>query len=231
MSRPDLRDESGFTLMELLVAMAAGVLVSMATLAIVIASVHFSSNQQDRVDTNQQGRLAMERITQALNSSCVATSTPPIIAGSDTSVTFYSAQRDTATISPDKVTIALTGGSLVMTTYAGTGGTSSSNWTFSSTATTFTLISHAQKNGTVPVFKYYSYSSGGTISTTPLVTPLSSANAAATSMITISFEALPNTQTKNFTTQAGRAADFTDSIVLRLTPASSAASASNSPCT
>ena len=66
-----LRDERGFTLVEVMVALAIGLVVSTATLAIVIVSVHLGSNYTDRVDANQQGRLAMERITQALNSSCV----------------------------------------------------------------------------------------------------------------------------------------------------------------
>ena len=60
-----------------------------------IVSVHLTSNYTDRIDANQQGRLAMERITQALNSSCVTPKTvpSPIIAGSNaTSLMFYSSQ-------------------------------------------------------------------------------------------------------------------------------------------
>ena len=62
-----LRDERGFTLVEVMVALAIGLVVSTATLAIVIVSVHLGSNFTNRVDANQQGRIAMEKVTQALN--------------------------------------------------------------------------------------------------------------------------------------------------------------------
>jgi Tfp pilus assembly protein PilW len=55
-----------------MVALLLGIIVSAATLAIVITSVHLTSNYDDRVDATQQGRDAMLKITQALNTSCVA---------------------------------------------------------------------------------------------------------------------------------------------------------------
>ena len=73
----------GFTLVEVLVALILGLIVAAATMAIVITSVHFSSNYGDRVDATQEGRAAMLKITQALDSSCVATSVAPILAASD----------------------------------------------------------------------------------------------------------------------------------------------------
>ena len=88
-----LRDERGFTLVEVMVALVIGLVVSTATLAIVIVSVHLGSNYTDRVDANQQGRLAMERITQALNSSCVTPNQPPVLAGSTVDVRSCSTAR------------------------------------------------------------------------------------------------------------------------------------------
>ena len=97
-----------------MVALAIGLVVSTATLAIVIVSVHLSSNYTDRVDANQQGRLAMEKITQALNSSCVTPNQPPVIQGStSTSLIFYSAMNDTPGPVPSLMTIALTNLSLI----------------------------------------------------------------------------------------------------------------------
>ena len=81
--RLDPRDERGFTLIEMLVAMLAGGIVASATLAIVIVSVHLTSNYNDRVDANQQGRMAIEQITQALNSSCVSAATAPVLAAGE----------------------------------------------------------------------------------------------------------------------------------------------------
>ena len=104
-----LRDERGFTLIELLVALRAGAVISTATLEIVIISLHLSSNYTDRIDANQQGRIAMERITQALTVGCVdARPVPPVVAGSTATQSSSTAtSRRRATIQPNLVTIPL----------------------------------------------------------------------------------------------------------------------------
>jgi prepilin-type N-terminal cleavage/methylation domain-containing protein len=227
MTRLDLRNENGFTLIELMVALVIGIVVSTATLAIVITSVHFSSNYTDRVDANQQGTIAMEKIAQQLNSSCVASSLPPILSASDASdVWFYSLLGDSPTIQPNEVEISYTGGSLVMNTYTYVSGTAPSSWTFSSTPTKLVLVQNAAQVGSTPIFQYFGYGSSGVLSTTPytLSTTLGTTNAATTAEVTITFQANPS---DNWTA-LGRPASFNDSVVLRLSPASS--SATNLPC-
>jgi Tfp pilus assembly protein PilW len=254
--RAALRDERGFTLVELLVATLAGIIVTTATAAVVIASVHFSSNFGNRVDANQEGRVAMEKITQALNSSCVATGVTPLVgtpaatgmvggaaSGSDASdAVFYSALSDLATIEPNEVEISLTGTApsqqLVMYTYTNTNAVGTPPpWTFSTTpspAGGFVLLPNAAQatiNGTVqPVFQYYGYTSSGSIDTTAFATPLSATDAANTAEVTISFEALPSNKGANLSAK-GAGANINDSVVLKLTPASSAPNGSNTPCT
>jgi prepilin-type N-terminal cleavage/methylation domain-containing protein len=240
--RIDLRSESGFTLVEMMVATVMGVIVSAATLAIVISSVNLTSNYTDRVDATQQGRLAMQKITQALNSSCVSPSLPPILpntvdpantisAISDSNnVWFYSSLSDGATISPNLVEISYTGSSLVMKTYANSSPLASApNWTFSSPPTSLVLLPYATQatvsGVTEPVFQYFGYSSG-TISTVALATPLATTTAAATAQVTITYEAIPSSGWS--ANSQGRTATFADSVVLRLTPASST---SSTPCT
>jgi Tfp pilus assembly protein PilW len=230
MTRLDLRSESGFTLIELMIATVCGIIVSAATLAIVITSVHLSSNYDDRVDATQQGRVAMTKITQALNSSCVAYGLAPILAASDSNdLWFYSSLSDSPTINPNKVEISLTGGSLVMYTYPWVSG-SEGSWTFAtSPSSTFTLLQYAQANGSTPVFQYYGYTSGGTLSTTPftITSTLGTTNAAATAEVAINFQANPSDDW----TALNRAASFSDTVVLRLASASGATTASNLPCT
>jgi len=226
MTRLDLRSESGFTLIELMVSLVIGIIVSTATLAIVITSVHLSSTYNDRVDANQQGRVAMQKITQALNSSCVA-SVAPILSASDANdVWFYSLLGDSPTIQPNEVEISYTGGSLVMNTYAYASGTAPSSWTFSSTPAKLVLVQNAAQVGSTPIFQYFGYGSSGVLSTTPytLSTTLGTTNAATTAEVTITFQANPS---DNWTA-TGRPASFNDSVVLRLSPASS--SATNLPC-
>jgi len=243
-ARLDLRSERGFTLIELLIAMATGLVVSSAALAIVVVALHFSSSNQDRIDANRQGRIAMQRIVQALDSSCVAAQTPPIVAGSTpTSISFYTSGGnvslgDGSSLNPNLVTVSwagTAGSPLIMQTATWKTGTGPSSWTFN-TPTSFTLMAHANYFGassTNPMFSYYGYTSGsgGTMSTTAYTATgtggLSAANAATTAMVQIQFEALPS----NGNATNNRGANFQNSIVLRLSPASGAASATNSPCT
>jgi prepilin-type N-terminal cleavage/methylation domain-containing protein len=235
-----LRDERGFTLVEVMIALVIGLVVSSATLAIVIISVHLSSNYTDRVDANQQGRLAMEKITQALNSSCVTPNQPPVLSGSSsTSLTFYSALNDTPGPVPSLITVTTAGtptqaAPLTMTTTVLTG--TPPNWVpFTPLQVqVFTLASWAAESvsagSPTPIFQYYGYGSGGTISPTAFVLTggvLSTAQAAATAEVQISYQVLPSDDWN----ATGRPADFTDAVVFRLTPPSSSANAANLPCT
>jgi prepilin-type N-terminal cleavage/methylation domain-containing protein len=229
MSRPDPRGESGFTLIELLVATVIGIVVSTATLAIVITSVHLSSNFNDRVDANQQGRTAMLRISQALNSSCVASGVAPILpASTGSDMWFYSLLSDAPTLNPNEVEISLTGGSLVMKTYAWASG-AAPNWVFSGTASsTFALLAYAQAIPSTAVFQYFGYGSSGALSTTAYsASPNLGSNAATTAEVKINFTANPS---DNWTA-SNRTASFSDAVVLRLATASGASSATNLPCT
>jgi prepilin-type N-terminal cleavage/methylation domain-containing protein len=238
MTRLDLRSERGFTLIELTVATLIGTIVSAATLAIVIVSVHLSSNYGDRVDATQQGRIAMAKITQALNSSCVSAKLPPVLPntvdpantisaisdGND--VWFYSSLTDTATVTPNLVEISFTGGSLVETTYAWVSG-SAPDWVFSTSPSTFTLLPNAAlAAGHSTVFQYLGYT-GGSLATNldPTGAAITASTAAQVTEVTINFQANP---TDNWTA-LGRPASVSDSVVLRLAPASS--SATNTPCT
>ena len=219
-------------MIELLVSLIAGGIISTASLYTVIVSLHFSSNYQDRIDSNQQGRVAMVRVMQVLDSACVAAQVPPVVAGSTaTKLVVYSNQSDAATIEPNLVTIQLTGGALTMGTQAWSSG-AYPNYSFSGTTANFTLLPHAVQatlngSGSQPVFQYYGYSAGGVLSTTPYAVPLSAANAATTAEVAVAFQALP---TDNWNS-LGRGANFNDSAVLRLTPASGDSTASNAPCT
>ncbi|HLW96241.1 MAG TPA: prepilin-type N-terminal cleavage/methylation domain-containing protein [Solirubrobacteraceae bacterium] len=245
-----LAGERGFTLIEMLVALVAGTIVSGAMAAIVIVSVHFNSNLTDRVDANQQGRVAMEKIVQALNSSCVASDVPPIYASGETTGTstpsdashifFVSSLTDAALINPNLYEIAFTGGSLVMYTFPYSSGTAPSAtnttpWTFSSTASPaggYTLLQHVAQTGTTPIFQYFGYPSGSTSGSGTISVNENSGNGtltsgAAVSEVVISFSALPSDNN----TANSRATDLSNTVVLRLTPASSSTTAANAPCT
>jgi hypothetical protein len=94
--RTRLADESGFTVMELLVASILGIIVILAAAALMDGAQGHASRVSARVDGTQRGRAAMEQVTQRLRSQvCLGTATPTVEA-TDDSVTFYADFGDEA---------------------------------------------------------------------------------------------------------------------------------------
>jgi type II secretory pathway pseudopilin PulG len=73
-----LRSARGFTLVELLVAMASGIIVGGALLAVIAVAQHQTTQITDRVTADQTGRRVLERLQDELHSSCVGGSEIPI---------------------------------------------------------------------------------------------------------------------------------------------------------
>jgi Tfp pilus assembly protein PilW len=233
-----LRDERGYTLIELLLATIAGLVVCGAALAIVISALDFSINSGDRTDSDQQASVAMEQIVQALNSSCVVgsgvspivgstgattnvTGSTAVAPSSNNSITFYSSQTDTPTISdPAEYVISLgaANGPLNMATYQYSTGLSGYSPTPSST---FVLVPHAAPPGSTaksasstPIFTYFGYDpTSGTLTDQYSSNPtLGATNAAATAEVGINFQAQPS----DGNDPTGAAVDLSNSVVLRL---------------
>ncbi len=76
------RQEAGFSLMEVLVAMVCGIIISGALFAILEVSLHQTSRITDRVQATQLGRTAMTKIIDELHSGCLAREFAPVKAGS-----------------------------------------------------------------------------------------------------------------------------------------------------
>ena len=225
-----LRPEHGVTLVELVISLAAGIVVLMAVLAMLDFSVKESAGAADRVEANQAGRTAMEQLVQELHSSCVAASVTPVVAGSDsTHLKFVSQFGSAAVLVPNFHVVSFANGALTDTVYAATGGTSPS-WTFSATPTSSRTMASSLSSGAVngvtqPVFQYFSYVNGQ-LSATPLSTPLSATDAANAVQVTISFAAGPSDKSR----QADRTVNLSDSVVLRYIPASGLSAVANLPC-
>ncbi len=74
-----LRSEHGFTLIETLVAMVTGLIISLAAFTLLQVATDASSRASDFVQASQLGRTAMSHIVDELNSACVAEKATPIL--------------------------------------------------------------------------------------------------------------------------------------------------------
>jgi prepilin-type N-terminal cleavage/methylation domain-containing protein len=177
------REQSGFTLVELMVACLVGVLVLVAAFNMLDSSVILTGKVTDRVDRTQRARFAMEDITRKLRSQvCPSAGTASIVDGQAYSVKFYSFMG-TKPFVPDIREIAwdTNTNSIVERKWAGTGTAPSTTWAASPTSRTL-LTDVRPPVSPTPMFAYY-----GTGAANPFTAPLASADASATSKITISF--------------------------------------------
>jgi hypothetical protein len=198
-----LRDESGFSLPELLTALIIGMVVLIATLDVLDNTISVGSGVNRRVDALQRGRTALEIITRDLRSQvCVgvddpaaaggSSSQPSLIAGTDDSVDFYVDLGDGTTARPpERRTIVFNPGtqSIVERIYRPTG--TAGNYVFPSTPTSSrTLINDVARDGSTPIFRYYAFDTPTPSVLLPASSGLSTADMARTARTAIAFRAL-----------------------------------------
>lgn len=184
------REDAGFSLVELLAAMAIGGVVLTGVMTVFTNGLTASGSILDRVDSSSRARIAMDRVTTLLNSQVCLISpdeelgqaaTPPVVAGSTAnSITFY-ADLDGNALTPAKYTLTYdpVAKTLTQYTYQGTGqmGTSTLKFPVAPT-TTKRLADNVQAPAGDSVFNYYAFTAAGTINdAAPLAVPISTADA------------------------------------------------------
>ncbi|HEY7256432.1 MAG TPA: prepilin-type N-terminal cleavage/methylation domain-containing protein [Solirubrobacterales bacterium] len=233
---PMIRDERGFTLVEMLVGMMTAMVVLAAILMLVQLAVKSQDQTAERVAADQRGRPAMNKILDRLHATCVAPLMTPVKEGSDdNTLILLSKDGSEALMTPDRYVIGLTGTSLTESVYAPTGG-EPPEWTFASTPSKTTQIVEGvgpaaigEPPEVVPIFRYYAYEDAdhdGVIETVPLKTPLSKTDASRTVRVDIAFSVRPAGGEGN----AFDAVALTDSATLRIEPASEDSAQVNMPC-
>lgn len=231
------REEAGYSLPELAVAMIVGILVLGGLFTMLNFTMKSNAKTTGRVAVDQVGRPAMQRIIDELHSTCVYPGLAPVQAGSTSSqLSIIHATGIAASPTPVLRRITFSGsgatpGTLVDTVYNTTGGTAP-NWTFSSTAASnFTLLPRVSqvKTGSTftPVFRYYRYLNGS-ISPTPLPVPLSVDNAKLVVQVTVSFQAALAGSDK---IDSGNSMPFNGSALLRFSPSNEDTNKAGLPCT
>jgi prepilin-type N-terminal cleavage/methylation domain-containing protein len=185
--------QNGFTLIEMMVACAIGMVVILAAFALTDASVGLSQRVNDRVDTTQRAREAMEQVTRELRSQvCPQTGSSAFVAGQASSITFYSFMGRGALV-PDRHTITWnpTTRTIVDYTYAGSGTAPNTTYPASPTRTR-AVIAQADPVAGTPIFAYYAWSTTGAVAPSlALPAPLSTADAVRTVRVVVTFRVSP----------------------------------------
>jgi prepilin-type N-terminal cleavage/methylation domain-containing protein len=191
------RDESGFTLVELLVAMTIGTIVLFASFMLVDASTPLAQKTQDRVEAAQQGRLAMEIIGAELRSQvCMPGAVPPIMptVSDGGNVWFFGNNQDQNSL-PQKHHVYIQGTALKEDTWQGTG--TITNVVFPVLPTqTRTLLNPVALVPGVPLFRFYGFDANLPASVNqPINVPVSVADSRRVVQVNVSFVARPTRAT------------------------------------
>jgi hypothetical protein len=239
--------EHGFSLIELLVATLASTVVVIALFTIVNFTLNQEVRTTEIVQTDQIGRTAMSRIVEELHSSCTGVapiqqpSAPvsPLTKSGPLSMWFISAygnagsgnallpevtQHDIVWTSNETSNTGRKLGTL--TDYAFKSKGESPEWQFPSltpsNATKVTVLAKDvipnEINATPTIFQYFKYEAGALVTSKPSA---SAEEAEHVAKVTIGFnQASTGGQGSKGggDTRAGRAASFSDSVVLRLGP-------------
>jgi prepilin-type N-terminal cleavage/methylation domain-containing protein len=242
-----LADERGFTLIELLVSMLCATALTMAAFAFLIFTNEDVSRITARVGVDQNSRVAMQRIVSELHSACVAPNVNPILEGSTANtlkfVSETGLQAAFTTVHEHEIIFSPSAGTLTEKTYEGTG--TAPNYTWSTTATTSTLLTHVRatkyQGSETPVFQYYRYYKTGdtppTGDTTPPLGELDptgmgevkhEAESELVAKVGISFTVVPEGR-ESVTFNQDRPVPLEDAVIFRLAPSSE--QAQNLPCT
>ena len=93
------RAEHGFTLIELMVAILTGLVITLALYAILEVSTKQTALIANRVQANQSGRLTMTKVVDELHSACFAEAVAPVLEGSGpTKLIFENAYAEKAEV-------------------------------------------------------------------------------------------------------------------------------------
>jgi prepilin-type N-terminal cleavage/methylation domain-containing protein len=222
-----LRSQSGFTLVELLVAIVVGSIIVIAAFTMLDRAVVLTGRTTDRVDSTQRGRIALDVITRHLRSQvCPAAAGSAIESGGPRSITFWAFFR-TKPFAPQRYTIAWNPNTQAIEETVDNGqGTA--------VVSKRTLITGARTP--TPLFTYYAYPTDASAYVEPSVdllgatgTSLSADDAKRVAMIEVHFTAVPSRAESNGTTPQ-ESTEYDDQVYSRTADPNAVAGARNPTC-
>jgi prepilin-type N-terminal cleavage/methylation domain-containing protein len=217
---PRLRDQRGFTLIELMVAATVGIMIVGVAFGLLDSVVRTFGSAGNRVDVSQRGRLAVDQLTARLRSQVCgggptnadpnAAYTPAIVLATDNKVAFWSNVGDGQGRRLRALQYA--NGSITEYTYAGSDPNAAP-------ATTRQIVSTVAATNGTGLFKYFAYNPAAAdqaASPAPalylaLTTPLAAADLQRVVRTTIAYTAYP----ENGTPTDKLAADFSGDFLSR----------------
>jgi prepilin-type N-terminal cleavage/methylation domain-containing protein len=222
------RDDAGFTVTELMLAMAIGLILSAAGMSVLVMTMKRAQEVDQRVDVTQRGRMLMDTLTRDLRSQiCMTTEVPPIRVTSrgvvggryKESVSFYTDMSDGRDNAPPQLrtlTFDETDRKMVEELRLAKSGTVP-NLVYSSTADqTRVIATNVVRDGTTPIFRFYAFTApAAAVVATPtleLSSPLSAANIKLVSKIGIHYKVIPQGASKTTTRITSV---FTDDVFVR----------------
>jgi prepilin-type N-terminal cleavage/methylation domain-containing protein len=157
------REDDGFTLVELLVAMAAASVVLISLILILVSTSDQAQLTTTRIAATRETRAALSTIENELHSACVGTGTTqnlaPVEPGSDgSSLRFVSYTGPSINPTPTWHVLSYNGtnGTLTDSSYSVTG--TNGLWTPASQPTsTTTLLAEVSTQAGTPMFQYFAY--------------------------------------------------------------------------
>lgn len=162
-----LSESRGFTLMELVVSMALGMIVVLAAFTVIDRSFITNKAVSDREDALQRGRIVLEQMTRQIRSMTCAGQTTPVSVGKDDNLSFYTYMGDPtatgATTLPELHTLSYANNSISEQDFKVTDISTTPPTVAATAYRSRTLITNVVPiDATTPIFTYYTFDLGAT---------------------------------------------------------------------
>jgi len=248
-----LRREDGLTLIELLIGLVLGMVITLAAFALLEFATNDVSRITSRTHATQVARIQLEKLMLQLHSACVAVTVNPVqINSNETELRFISetsplnANKEPTssltTVRLHKIIYTKAQGLLTEQSWPSLISSRPPEYVFAegekpTERRLLTGVSQSVKSdGTpIPVFRYYRYYREGDPEPKygqlypTAITPSTKPEAEHVAKVTVNFTVSPEGPEARFA-KGDRAFAIEDSAVLRLSPSSEAASTTNEPC-